>query len=183
MLPIVKRAAIIRKLPVHERASQYFFVLIDMIPPFLSEYLFTFFLIWDSILNALAELTLFADRDFYGPWWSCTDFSEFARLWNKPVHNFLLRHVYHSSISALKVSKANAAVITFVISSIVHELVMYVIFGTFRGYLFLFQMLQIPLVMISRTKFMRDKKVLGNCICWFGFISGPSIICTLYLVY
>lgn len=183
MLPIVKRAAIIRKLPVHERASQYFFVLIDMIPPFLSEYLFTFFLIWDSILNALAELTLFADRDFYGPWWSCTDFSEFARLWNKPVHNFLLRHVYHSSISALKVSKANAAVITFVISSIVHELVMYVIFGTFRGYLFLIQMLQIPLVMISRTKFMRDKKVLGNCICWFGFISGPSIICTLYLVY
>lgn len=183
MLPIVKRAGIARKLPVHERGGQYFFILIDMIPPFLSEYLFTFFLIWDSILNALAELTLFADRDFYGPWWSCTDFSEYARLWNKPVHNFLLRHVYHSSISALKVSKIQATLITFIISSIVHELVMYVIFGTLRGYLLLFQMSQIPLVMISRTKFMRDKKVLGNCICWFGFISGPSIICTLYLVY
>lgn len=183
MLPIVKRAAVVRKLPVHERAAQYFLILIDMIPPFLSEYLFTFFLIWDSILNALAELTLFADRDFYGPWWSCSDFSEFARLWNKPVHNFLLRHVYHSSISALKVGKLQAALITFIISSIVHELVMYVIFGTLRGYLLLFQMSQIPLVMLSRTKFMRDKKVLGNCICWFGFISGPSIICTLYLIY
>ncbi|KAI3404532.2 ARE2 [Candida oxycetoniae] len=155
----------------------------NMIPPFLMEYLFTFFLIWDSVLNALAELTLFADRDFYGPWWSCTDFSEFARLWNKPVHNFLLRHVYHSSISALKVNRIQAALITFILSSIVHELVMYVIFGSVRGYLLLFQMSQIPLVMMSKSKLLRDKKVLGNCICWFGFISGPSIICCLYLVF
>ncbi|KAI5950510.1 ARE2 [Candida margitis] len=183
LLPIVKRAGVARKLPVQERGGQYFFILLDMIPPFLMEYLFTFFLIWDAILNALAELTLFADRNFYGPWWSCTDFSEFARLWNKPVHNFLLRHVYHSSISALKVNKIHATLITFIISSVVHELVMYVIFGTLRGYLLLFQMSQIPLVMMTRSKFLRDKKVLGNIICWFGFISGPSIICTLYLVF
>ncbi|KAI5965287.1 ARE2 [Candida pseudojiufengensis] len=183
MFPIFYRTQTIKKLPINERIPQYFFVLLDMIPPFLMEYLFTFFLIWDSILNVLAELTLFADREFYGPWWSCTDFSDFARLWNKPVHNFLLRHVYHSSISALKVNKIQAAMLTFIISSIVHELVMYVIFGTLRGYLLLFQMSQIPLIMMSRTKFMRNKKVLGNIICWFGFISGPSIICTLYLIF
>ncbi|KAI5952362.1 ARE2 [Candida jiufengensis] len=183
MFPLYERTQIIRKLPIKKRIPQYIFLLLDMIPPFLMEYLFTFFLIWDSILNVLAELTLFADREFYGPWWSCTDFSDFARLWNKPVHNFLLRHVYHSSISAFKVNKIQAAMLTFIISSIVHELVMYVIFGSLRGYLLLFQMSQIPLIMMSRTKFMKDKKVLGNLICWFGFISGPSIICTLYLVF
>ena len=126
---------------------------------------------------------MFADRDFYGPWWSCTDFSDFARLWNKPVHNFLLRHVYHSSISAFKVNKIQAAMITFIILSIVHELVMYVIFGIFRGYLLLFQMSQIPLIMLSRSRFLRGRKILGNIICWFGFISGPSIIFCLYLVF
>ena len=183
LLPIVGRCFLAKKLPLQERVPQYFFILLDMIPPFLMEYLFTFILIWDSVLNALAELTMFADRDFYGPWWSCTDFSDFARLWNKPVHNFLLRHVYHSSISAFKVNKIQAAMITFIILSIVHELVMYVIFGIFRGYLLLFQMSQIPLIMLSRSRFLRGRKILGNIICWFGFISGPSIIFCLYLVF
>ncbi|KAK6460850.1 sterol O-acyltransferase 2 [Scheffersomyces coipomensis] len=183
MYPLVLQCIEVRKLPVQERFSRYIFILLDMIPPFLMEYLFTFFLIWDSILNAIAELTRFADREFYGPWWSCTDWSEFSRIWNVPVHKFLLRHVYHSSISSFKVNKFQAALLTFIISSIVHELVMYVIFGTLRGYLLLLQMSQIPLVMFSRTAFMKDKKVLGNIICWFGFLSGPSMICTLYLTY
>ena len=127
LYPIVLRCEIARKLPVLERIPQYFFLLMDMIPPFLMVYLFTFFLIWDAILNAIAELSKFADRDFYGPWWSCTDFSEFANQWNRCVHKFLLRHVYHSSISAFDVNKQLAAIITFLLSSLVHELVMYVI--------------------------------------------------------
>lgn len=48
---------------------------------------------------------------------------QFARDWNKPVHNFLLRHVYHSSISAYQVSKPTATLITFFLSACVHELV------------------------------------------------------------
>lgn len=183
MYPLVLECIKVRTMPINERFIAYLFILLDMIPPFLMEYLFTFFLIWDAILNSIAELSRFADRDFYGPWWSCTDWSEFSRLWNIPVHKFLLRHVYHSSISAFNLNKIQAALVTFMISSIVHELVMYVIFGTLRGYLLLLQMSQIPLIMIGRTPFMRDKKVLGNVICWFGYISGPSMVCTLYLVY
>ncbi|EMG47199.1 ARE2 Sterol O-acyltransferase 2 [Candida maltosa Xu316] len=183
LYPVVLRCEVARTLPAHERVIQYFLILIDMIPPFFMEYILTFFLIWDEILNAIAELSRFADRDFYGPWWSCVDFSEFANQWNRVVHKFLLRHVYHSSISAFNVDKKSAAIITFLLSSLVHELAMYVIFGTLRGYLLLFQMSQIPLIIMSRSKFMRGKKVLGNAICWVGFISGPSIICTLYLVF
>lgn len=168
---------------VMDRLRLYFLVLVDMIPPFFLEYLLAFYLIWDTILNAIAELSFYADRDFYGPWWSCTDWSEFARIWNKPVHRFLLRHVYHSSISAFSLSKILAALVTFTISSIVHELVMYMIFGRIRGYLLLFQMGQIPLVIFSRLPFMRGRKTLGNVLCWFGFVAGPPIICTLYLVY
>ncbi|KAK6454383.1 sterol O-acyltransferase 2, partial [Scheffersomyces xylosifermentans] len=183
MYPLVLECIEVRKLPFSQRFVKYLFILLDMIPPFLMEYLFTFFLIWDSILNAIAELSRFADREFYGAWWSCTDWSEFSRIWNVPVHKFLLRHVYHSSISAFHFNKMQATLMTFILSSVIHELVMYVIFENLRGYLLLLQMSQIPLVMISRTKYMRDKKVLGNVICWFGFISGPSMVCTLYLVY
>lgn len=183
--PLVMKANKLRSInmTLKERGEQYIIMLVDMIPPFMLEYLLVFFLIWDAILNAIGEISMYADRDFYGPWWSCTDWGEYARLWNKPVHRFLLRHVYHSSISAFSFNKTQAALTTFVISSIIHELVMYIIFGRLRGYLLLFQMGQIPLVMMSRTPFMRNKKVLGNVICWFGFVSGPAMICTLYLIF
>jgi sterol O-acyltransferase len=35
----------------------------------------------------------FADRNFYDDWWNSSSFDQFARKWNKPVHEFLLRHV------------------------------------------------------------------------------------------
>lgn len=183
MEPIVKKAISCRDLPLPEKSKQYGLLFLDMIPPFLMEYLLTFFLIWDSILNAIAELSKFADRDFYGPWWSCTEWSEFAKLWNRPVHKFLLRHVYHSSISALQLSKSAAVFFTFMLSSVVHELVMLVIFGRLRGYLLLFQMSQVPMIFLSLSEFMKKRKVLGNIICWAGFLSGPSMITILYLMY
>lgn len=182
---LVVKAEVLRltHMTFKERCKQYTVMLVDMIPPFMLEYLLVFYLIWDAILNAIGELSRYADRDFYGAWWSCVDWSEFSRLWNKPVHRFLLRHVYHSSISAFSFNKMQATLTTFIISSVIHELVMYIIFGRLRGYLLLFQMAQIPLVMLGRTPFMRDRKVLGNVICWFGFVSGPAIICTLYLIF
>lgn len=168
--------------PIH-RVSFFAITLVDLIPPFIMEYLLTFYLIWDTILNAIGELSHFADRDFYGPWWSSTDWSEYSRLWNKPVHRFLLRHVYHSSISALSLTKLQATLMTFFISSLVHELLMYVIFNRLRGYLFAFQMGQLPLVLISQSPVMRNHRVINNVICWLGFTAGPAIICTLYLVF
>lgn len=71
-------------------------------------YLLVFYIIWDAILNAIAELTRFSDREFYGPWWNSVTWDQFARDWNVPVHRFLLRHVYHSSISSFRVSKQSA---------------------------------------------------------------------------
>jgi sterol O-acyltransferase len=54
-------------------------------------------------LNALAEITRFADRGFYADWWNSVSWDQFSRDWNRPVYNFLLRHVYHSSISPVRV--------------------------------------------------------------------------------
>ena len=78
--------------------------------------LLVFYIIFDCILFAFAELTCFAgqwlssffyahsshcflmpihsiDREFYQDWWNSTSFDEFARRWNVPVHTFLLKHV------------------------------------------------------------------------------------------
>ncbi|CDK27750.1 unnamed protein product [Kuraishia capsulata CBS 1993] len=183
LYPLAMQCIELRGQPFIERAKQYPLIVLDLVPPFLLMYLLVFYLIWELILNAIAELSRFGDRNFYGAWWNSVTWDEFARDWNSPVHKFLLRHVYHSSISALNLSKVNATVFTFLLSSIVHELVMFVIFRKFRGYLLALQMFQLPLVGISRSKFMRDQKILGNVIFWFGIATGPSLMCSLYLTF
>jgi len=100
----------------------------------------SWYIIWECILNLLAELTYFADRGFYADWWNSVSWDQFARDWNRPVHNFLLRHVYHSSISTMKVNKNTATLITFFLSACAHELVMWCLFKKLRGYLLLLQM-------------------------------------------
>lgn len=181
--PLAIKALHMKEWPLEDKIREYPFLLLDMMPHFFLLYFLVFFLIWDQILNAIAELTRFADRDFYGPWWNCVTWDEFARLWNTPVHKFLLRHVYHSSISALHLSRQSATLVTFLLSSVFHELVMYVIFGKLRFYLFMLQMYQLPLIAVSRTKFFKGKKSLGNIVFWIGIASGAAVVCSLYLVF
>ncbi|KAF9580708.1 hypothetical protein BGW38_002529, partial [Lunasporangiospora selenospora] len=100
--------------------------LVMLLIPFMMNYLMIFYIIFECICNAFAELSRFADRSFYEDWWNCVSFDEWARKWNKPVHHFLLRHVYDSSIESFHLSKPNAALATFFLSSCVHELVMMV---------------------------------------------------------
>ncbi|ODV89195.1 hypothetical protein CANCADRAFT_32527 [Tortispora caseinolytica NRRL Y-17796] len=169
--------------PLMYRIKMYPILLIEIVPSFAIQYLLSFYIIWEAILNAVAELTRFADRRFYGYWWNSVSWDEFARNWNVPVHLFLLRHVYHSSISVMNVSKQTATLMTFFLSSCIHELVMFVIFQRVRGYLLILQMTQLPLVALSRTKFMKDKKILGNIIFWLGIFTGPSLMCTMYLTF
>jgi sterol O-acyltransferase len=157
-------------------------MLAELILPFMLEYLLTWYLIWETILNILAELTYFADRSFYDTWWNSVSWDQFARDWNRPVHNFLLRHVYHSSISSMKVNKYTATLITFFLSACVHELVMWCIFKKLRGYLLFLQMCQLPLVSLSRTKWMKNRETMGNLVFWVGIFTGPSLLCSLYLV-
>ncbi|CAM9022836.1 unnamed protein product [Wickerhamomyces anomalus] len=183
MYPLAIKALELRTLPLNERILHYPLLLLNIMPSFLLIYILVWYLIWDAILNCIAELSKFGDRDFYGDWWNCVSWDQFAREWNIPVHKFLLRHVYHSSISALRLSKTSATIFTFLLSSIVHEMAMYVLFHKMRGYLLLLQMFQLPLVAISKTKYLKERRTLGNIIFWVGIASGPSVMCTLYLTF
>lgn len=42
----------------------------------------------------VAELTFFADREFYKDWWNASTIGEYWRLWNMPVHKWMIRVVY-----------------------------------------------------------------------------------------
>lgn len=166
-----------------ERVEGYPLVFLNIFPPFVLLYLLTFYIIWDAILNSIAELTMFGDREFYRDWWNSTQWAKFARDWNVPVHNFLQRHVYSSSRLFLKLSRNQAMTFTFILSSFVHELAMYVIFGRVRGYLLLMQLTQLPMQFLSEVKFFKERPRFGLVMFWFGIALGPSILCSLYLTF
>lgn len=164
-------------------SKEWFYLLAELIPVMTIQYMLTFYLIWDAILNCVAELTRFADRYFYGDWWNCLVWSEFARIWNVPVHKFLLRHVYHSSMNHYKINTVQATMFTFVLSALLHEMCMMVIYRKIRPYLFLFQLAQLPMTYVTVHTRLMDYPTLCNILFIFGVCTGPSVITCLYMIY
>ncbi|KAL4400675.1 Sterol O-acyltransferase 2 (Sterol-ester synthase 2) [Malassezia pachydermatis] len=156
-------------------------VFLKLMAPMIACYLLIFYLMFECVCQAFAEVTRFADREFYRDWWNSTNMAEFARDWNRPVHHFLLQHVYVSLIFKAGMSKNMASILTFLLSSILHELVMIIVSGKIRGYLFMMQMSQYPLIMIGRTQFIRSRPAFGNFLFWFGMIIGFPMLNILYL--
>ncbi|KAF8470577.1 MBOAT, membrane-bound O-acyltransferase family-domain-containing protein [Kalaharituber pfeilii] len=148
--------------------------------PFMVTFLLVFLVIFEYVLGAFAEITCFADRHFYADWWNSTNWLEFSREWNIPVHRFLQRHVYGASRPHMP--RPVATLVTFFISALAHELVMFCITKKLRGYGFICQMLQLPIIAVQRSRFMRDQTLLNNVMFWISMIWGLSMMCALYVL-
>jgi len=73
--------------------------------------------------------------------------------------------------------------ITFVMSALAHELVMAVVTKKIRMYLFLLQLIQIPLIAVSRTPVIKRNKLMGNVVFWVGLYAGFPLLCVAYVAY
>lgn len=80
-----------------------------------------FFALFQSFLNALAEVTRFADRNFYDDWWNSTNLQSYWSTWNKPVYHFMRRHIF-SPLIGRGWSYTSASAMVFVFSGFLHEL-------------------------------------------------------------
>jgi diacylglycerol O-acyltransferase 1 len=80
-----------------------------------------FFALFQSFLNALAEITRFGDREFYTDWWNSPSVGTYWRTWNKPVYSFMKRHIY-SPLVARGWGAGPASFMVFFFSAVLHEL-------------------------------------------------------------
>ena len=80
-----------------------------------------FFAVFQSILNALAEVMRFGDREFYSDWWNSPSVGVYWRSWNKPVYYFMRRHI-HSPLVGRGWNSTAASAVVFVFSGVLHEL-------------------------------------------------------------
>ncbi|KAF2477603.1 uncharacterized protein BDR25DRAFT_299489 [Lindgomyces ingoldianus] len=142
-----------------------------------------FFAIFQSFLNALAEMMRFADREFYGDWWNVSSIRTYWTTWNKPVTNFMRRHIY-SPLVGRGCPPALAQIIVFLISGALHELLVGVPTHNVLGVAFAGMMFQIPLIALTdalqKMKGIRGK-MAGNMIFWISFcLVGQPLAALLY---
>ncbi|KAG6496037.1 hypothetical protein ZIOFF_043885 [Zingiber officinale] len=139
---------------------------------------YCFFHLW---LNILAELLCFGDREFYKDWWNAKTVEEYWRMWNMPVHKWMVRHIYFPCVQK-GLPKGIAILISFLVSAIFHELCVAVPCHIIKFWAFLGILFQIPLVFL--TKYLQNKfrnTMVGNMIFWIFFsILGQPMCVLLY---
>lgn len=153
---------------------------IDLILPCLACTILVFFMVWDYMLNWAAEITFFADRQFYSDWWNCLDMAEFARKWNVPVHKFLQTYVYRELSCEYGLRKDQAMIATFLVSSIFHEFVLSSMAGKMRLWILGMQMMQVPLIYAANKIGINRYPFVANLAWWMCMVYGVPLIVMLY---
>ncbi|KAK9465582.1 MBOAT, membrane-bound O-acyltransferase family-domain-containing protein [Lipomyces arxii] len=141
-----------------------------------------FFCIFQSGLNALAEVMRFGDREFYEDWWNSKSVGEYWRLWNKPVTNYFRRHIYVPLVKRGWTSVSSSLTV-FLVSAVLHELAVGVPTHNIIGVAFCSMLLQIPLIQATaplEKMHTATAGTIGNCIFWVSFFMGQPLGVLLY---
>ncbi|KAK5989956.1 Acyl-CoA retinol O-fatty-acyltransferase [Cladobotryum mycophilum] len=143
-----------------------------------------FFALFQSFLNALAEVLCFGDRSFYDDWWNSESLGAYWRTWNKPVYTYFKRHVYVPMLGR-GWSPGAASFAVFFVSAVLHEIAVGVPTHNIIGVAFLGMFLQLPLIALTtpleNMKLGHGGKILGNVIFWVSFtIFGQPFAALMY---
>ncbi|KAH9219870.1 MBOAT, membrane-bound O-acyltransferase family-domain-containing protein [Leptodontidium sp. 2 PMI_412] len=142
-----------------------------------------FFALFQSFLNALAEVMKFGDREFYTDWWNSPSVGVYWRTWNKPVYQFMKRHVF-SPLIGRGWSTGSASIAVFVFSGVLHEILVGIPTHNIIGVAFIGMIAQLPLIAITAPlEKMQgiNGRIIGNCIFWVSFtLIGQPLAALLY---
>ncbi|CEL00855.1 Putative O-acyltransferase [Aspergillus calidoustus] len=142
-----------------------------------------FYALFQSLLNGLAEIMRFGDREFYTDWWNSPSFGVYWRSWNRPVYTFMKRHVYMPLVTRGWSSTA-AGTVVFAVSAVLHEVLVGVPTHNLIGVAFMAMLFQLPLILLT-APFEKFKsplgKAIGNSLFWVTFcVLGQPLGTLLY---
>ena len=136
-----------------------------------------FFLILHTWLNLWSEILRFGDRRFYEDWWNCTNFEEWYRKWNMVVHEWLYYYVYNDVVRFLGTnSRLLCKIMVFLLSVIIHEIIVWQSIGFFFPILSLF--FGGPGIVFT---YIKPKKKQFNILFWIKLFIGIGILFCLFL--
>ncbi|KAM3841043.1 diacylglycerol O-acyltransferase 1 isoform 1-T1 [Vipera latastei] len=140
-------------------------------------WLIFFYWYFHSIMNFLAEILQFGDREFYRDWWNAESVTYFWQNWNIPVHKWCLRHFY-KPLMKKGTGKWTGHVAVFLASAFFHEYLVSVPLKMFRLWAFMGMMAQIPFSWFV-SRFLQGN--YGNAAVWMSLIIGQPIAVLMYV--
>ena len=137
-----------------------------------------FLLVLHSWMNIASEILRHGDRKFYEDWWTCSNFEEYYRKWNLIVHEWIYYYLYSDlrRFTLGKVSKIFCKLMVFLVSVLIHEVILTMAFGFFYPVVSFF--FGGPGILFT---FIKKKGVFYNIIFWMELLFGPGLIVVLYL--
>eukprot|EP00667_Euglena_gracilis_P008370 EG_transcript_8470 len=139
-------------------------------------WLMGFYAFFHLFLNILGELLKFGDRLFYMDFWNATSIDHFWRTWSIPGYRWMLRHIYGPLLKS-GYSRTQASVVVFIVSSMMHEYSLGIIFQQLRFFAFTVVALQVPIAIMTQ-RYVKGTQ-MGNLIFWLNMVFGPHCFCTL----
>ncbi|KAL4807366.1 MBOAT, membrane-bound O-acyltransferase family-domain-containing protein [Aspergillus unguis] len=142
-----------------------------------------FYALFQSLLNGLAEIMRFGDREFYTDWWNSPSFGVYWRSWNRPVYTFMKRHVFMPLVTR-GWNRTLAGGVVFLVSAVLHEVLVGIPTHNPIGVAFFAMLFQLPLIFMT-APFEKLKsplgKSIGNSFFWISFcVVGQPLGTLLY---
>ena len=131
-----------------------------------------FYVLFDCILNCIAEMIGFADREFYLDWWNSTSYEEFYRKLDKISHEFLFRHVYCETLFKFDFPKSVAIFATVIFHSQIWDYLFNMISRTSGVFLMILGLAQLLFVRAITFILKGKLKSNHNIPLWFTIIIG-----------
>jgi diacylglycerol O-acyltransferase-1 len=151
--------------------------------PNIAIWLLFFYAYFHAFMNACAEVLRFGDRQFYRDWWNAPNVQYFWSNWNIPVHKWLQRHIYRP-LRAAGVSKLTAVTTVFLLSAVLHEVVIGIPLGILSGYSIGGMLGYVPLALMINTLYdvTNMSKTWGNVLVWLSLLVGQPAGMLMYAV-
>eukprot|EP00347_Sterkiella_histriomuscorum_P013722 403363618 len=137
------------------------------------------FLLFESLPNAVSELSLYADREFYQDWWNATSVEEFYGKWLRFAYLFFYRHVYMKIMIKYRMNPALAKAISNLISAVFQELIMIMSLQVYSCHLFKAQIVA-TIWSFIQNKYQPFSNETRNTIVLVGFLITSPLVITLY---
>ncbi|XP_078496398.1 diacylglycerol O-acyltransferase 1-like [Lissotriton helveticus] len=173
ILPVIQKSM---KPICHVESTQFLEYILKLAVATNFVWLVFFYWFFHSFLNAVAELLYFADREFYQDWWETKSILEFWTKWNRPAHNWLVRHVY-IPLKQRGYEKLYLQGAVFLISATVFDCLIAIPLQMYQFLIFRVMFSQFLIAWIL-DKVLGDN--LGNLIMWLNVFFGIPLVLLHY---
>jgi len=136
-------------------------------------WMISFYVVFVSFLQLMAEVLRSQDRVFFHDWWNASTMEEYWRRWNLPVHRWCVQHIYLPLVKS-NYKKSSALLAVFLTSAILHEYMLSCPIQITGHFALVGFLCQPPFMKMSEYVNKRYGGRVGNLLVWSFLLFGNT---------